>query len=149
MNKLTQRKKAKVDEMYKLIGSKPSLPTPKIPSVYMVTLTEQFLIGLIDGDGSFYVSFTTKGVVKFGVNIVGSLQDQPLFNAVKDLLGCGTVKPKSETVSRYDLESIVAIENIMIPFIDKYQLHTHKAITQRLNKHWLYIELKYIKLKQA
>jgi len=49
--KLTQRKKAKVDEMYKFIEVKPSSLTPKIPSVYMVTLTEQFLIGLIDGDG--------------------------------------------------------------------------------------------------
>lgn len=91
-------------------------------------LTPEFIIGLIDGDGSFYVSFAKDRKIKFGLNITGSIRDKVLFNDVKEELGCGTIRVLSPTVLRYNIESIKAIRDKLIPFMDKYKLHTNKVV---------------------
>lgn len=59
MNKLSQRRST----AYDLIGVKPSKEVPEIPKVKFTCLTDNFIIGLIDGDGSFYVSFASNRLV--------------------------------------------------------------------------------------
>lgn len=134
MNKSTQRTEIKINQLYELIGIKPLINSPNLPSIEEVPLLDEFIIGLLDGDGSFYVSFTQKKTIRFGFNIVGSIEYLDLFNNIKNFLNCGTVKSKSPTVIRYDLESIKAIRTILIPFVDKYTLHTSKHVHYNLFK---------------
>lgn len=139
MNKSSQRTEAKINVLYELIGAKPLQEAPDLPEISNVPLTDEFIIGLIDGDGSFYVSFTAKKTIKFGLNIVGSTEYWDLFNNVRNYLNCGTVKAKSSTILRYDLESIKALRTILIPFIDQYSLHTNKRTHYEIFKEILFL----------
>jgi len=42
-------------------------------------------------------------------------------------LGCGTLQEKSQTVIRYQIDSLNAIRQNLIPFINKHQLHSVKS----------------------
>jgi hypothetical protein len=134
MNQLTQRTETDINKLYELIGHKPLVDSPNLPTVDSVPLVGEFLVGLIDGDGSFYVSFKANKKIQFGFNIVGSIAYIDLFNNIKAYLGCGTVKAKSSTFIRYDLESIKAIRSILIPFMDQYSLHTNKRVHYKIFK---------------
>lgn len=119
MNKLSQRKST----AYDMIGVSPikDIPENTHTKVKPVKLTSEFIIGLIDGDGSFYVSFAKDRKIKFGFNITGSIRDKVLFNDVKEELGCGTIRVLSPTALRYNIESIKAIRDKLVPFVDKYK----------------------------
>jgi LAGLIDADG endonuclease len=69
----------------------------------------------------FFENLTVK-------NIVGSIEYFDLFHDIKKFFDCGTVKAKSTTVIRYDLESKKSIGTVLIPFIDQHILHTEKKI---------------------
>lgn len=51
-----------------------------------------------------------------------------MFNNVKEELGCGTIRVLSPTALRYNIESINAIRDKLVPFVDKYKLHTNKVV---------------------
>jgi hypothetical protein len=126
MNKSSQRTESDINGLYELIGAKPLNSTPELPTIEKHPLTEEFLIGFLEGDGSFYVSFKAKKRIEFGFNIVGSIEYLDLFHEIQKFFGCGTVTIKSSTIIRYNLESKKAIRDILIPFIDKHTLHTDK-----------------------
>lgn len=128
MNKSSQRTESTINNLYQIIDARPLVNLPILPIIEKYPLNDQFIMGYLDGDGSFYVSFKANKRIEFGFNIVGSIEYLYFFMDIKNFFNCGTVKPKSSTIVRYDLESKKAIRSILIPFIDQYTLYTHKKV---------------------
>lgn len=59
-----------------------------------------------------------------------ALGDKVLFNVVlEEELGCGTIRVLSPTALRYNIESIKAIRDKLVPFVCLgYKLHTNKVV---------------------
>lgn len=55
------------------------------------SINNYFLIGIIEGDGSFYVSLRKNGGVRFGFNITTHILELDMLYAIKRYLHCGIV----------------------------------------------------------
>jgi hypothetical protein len=92
------------------------------------TAFEQFLVGLLDGDGSFQVFFEKCRYIHF--RIVIRLKDNPgnnrLLLGIVKMLGFGTVKPSNKGFIRLQIDDLLAIGNI-IEIILRYPLLTANA----------------------
>lgn len=109
-----------------LTGCEPSNPQPTLPEITPEVLADQLLVGLIDGDGSFYVSFAAKRKIRFGFNITGGSTERGLLDSIKDKFGCGTIRVLKPTTVRYNIEGMRALETRLIPFVDQYRFYTKK-----------------------
>lgn len=89
-------------------------------------INDQFLIGLIEGDGSFFITFHRDLFMRPGFNISQSSTEKVLLDKVEKYLGCGEVQEESETVIKYRINNFDEIIAHLIPFMDKYQLYTKK-----------------------
>lgn len=90
-------------------------------------LNENFIMGLIDGDGSFYVSFHFNKLIKTGFSIVQYSTEIKLLEKIQKYFNCGTIyKVRAKPQIKYQITSLKDICSILIPFVDKYQLHTMK-----------------------
>lgn len=89
-------------------------------------INDQFLMGLIEGDGSFFISFHPDLVMRPGFNITQHRLEKDMLEKVRVYLNCGGVKDDSETIIKYRIDSIKEISNHLIPFVDDYQLFTKK-----------------------
>ena len=85
-------------------------------------------MGFIDGDGCFTVNFLGDNKLWFGFHITGHTSARELLEKVKHKLNCGVVKVKNKGTLRYQVDSINAIRDQIIPFVYKYKLFTNKAI---------------------
>lgn len=65
----------------------------------------------------------------FGFHITQHISSLLLLEKVQELLGCGKgpYKKKSKTVIRYQIDSLNAIRQNLIPFMSKHQLHSVKS----------------------
>lgn len=127
MNEVTNRAPGRLKEFLGFLGSEVTQTGIKEPDIKDYPLDPHFLIGLIEGDGSFHISFDAKRDINFGFHITQHISSLSLLEKVQQLLGCGTLKNKSQTVIRYQIDSINAIRQNIIPFMSKHQLHSVKA----------------------
>lgn len=81
------------------------------------------ILGIIEGDGSFYISFTSDFKIKFGFNITTSIKDLYTLYKIKWRLGCGKVYIKSETWCRFEVTRKDDLINIIEPLIKTLELY--------------------------
>jgi hypothetical protein len=95
-----------------------------------------WLVGLTDGDGTFYFANTKKGVWTFTFKIGQSNYNLRLLYYVKSNLGIGEVSvPKSkDNTAEFRVRNIQHIINHIIPIFDKYPLLTNKYFSYNLFK---------------
>lgn len=93
-----------------------------------------FIIGLIEGDGSFYVGLRNKRKVRFGFNLTTHINELDLLYKVKFRLNCGIVRIKSKNWCRYEVEGNKMLRNIFIPLIDTIGLKGAKSINYAVFK---------------
>jgi len=86
-----------------------------------------FIIGIIEGDGSFYVGLRTNRKVRFGFNITTHIYELDLLYKIKWTLNCGNTKVKSSNWCRYEVEGSKTLRNLFIPLIDSIGLLGSKA----------------------
>lgn len=109
------------------------------PSEYSPRFADQFIVGLIEGDGCFSVSFPSShtarlGKILFTFHITGALTENQLslFRGVQEHFAhCGKITSKHNQLGkycRYEVNSLADIRKHIIPFMDKYTLYTPKAI---------------------
>lgn len=80
----------------------------------MQTINLYFILGVIEGDGSFYVGLRENGKIRFGFNITTSSEDIMLLFSIKLVLGCGNVKYKSSSWCRYEVEGNKDLRNTLM-----------------------------------
>jgi len=101
----------------------------------------KWLVGLTDGDGTFYFAKTKKGVWTFTFKIGQSNYNLRLLYYVKSNLGVGSVSvPNSkDNTAEFRVRNIQHIINHIIPIFDKYPLLTSKFFKYNLFKKAIFI----------
>jgi LAGLIDADG endonuclease len=99
------------------------------------SLTLEFVRGLIDGDGSFNVSFaTTRRRISVNFTVVCELSSISVLNDLVDYFGCGTVYKLQSKAARYQVQSVNEMLDKVYPkfkgirFNTKKQNHFEKTI---------------------
>lgn len=98
------------------------------------TWFEQWLVGIVDGDGSF--TFTgTNGKWTLEFKVAQSSYNLRLLYYIKTIMGVGIVYvPKNGRTARYRLRNVEHILLYLIPIFDKYPLLTTKYYNYDLFK---------------
>jgi hypothetical protein len=99
-------------------------------------LAPDYIAGLTDGEGCFYVQIRTSSRYHFGhtvhlhFHIKMQADDKVLLDKVKDTLGCGNVyfqsdnRPTHRQCYRYSVSSHSDILQIVIPFFKEHRLQS-------------------------
>ena len=83
-----------------------------------------YLAGFADGEGSFNVSFRKRGdyampwKVSLCFNV--SQRDQVILSVFKEQLKCGTMRSRADGVWYYEVNTLTAIVENVIPFFDRF-----------------------------
>src|SRR5690606_35535533 len=90
-------------------------------------LSLDFVTGLIDGDGSFNISFQHKPTrrVRANFTVVQETSCRELLNELKTFFGCGNVYDLPSAAS-YQVNDIDTILNKIVPIFNKVILNTKK-----------------------
>jgi len=101
-------------------------------------LDPNWLVGFTDGEGCFTIGIIRNTTTKIGWQVFpefvisqGEKSKDVLFQT-QEFFSCGIVKinrrydTHREHMYRYCVRSIKELNEIIIPFFDKYQLHTSK-----------------------
>ena len=92
-------------------------------------LSLEFISGLIDGDGSFNVSFQIKPYRRVRVNltVVQETSCKELLNQLKIYFNCGNVYNLPSAANRFKVENIDLILNEIKPKLNEAKFNTQKA----------------------
>lgn len=95
------------------------------------TLNPWYITGLIDGDGSFYLSFSKppKLRLRFGFSLVALHTNNQILNLMEKYFLCGqiySIKQKQKNYLRFQVENIQELEHKIIPHFKIYPLQTYK-----------------------
>jgi len=113
---------------------------------YLNSINNYFLIGIIEGDGSFYVSLRKNGGVRFGFNITTHILELDMLYAIKIYLDCGIVIIKP-TWCRFVVEGNKDLINILMVIVDSVGLLGSKADNYLLFPPPIKFLILYTKLK--
>ncbi len=131
INTASQRSDEWIDELYLKLGIENGISIPLIPNTEVTITTEitnEFITGFIDGDGSFMIIFNKDGTQKLMVNLTGYYTIIPLLELIrKRLSGIGSIAT-NEGISRWLVTGLDQINDNMIPFMNKEVLHTEKSV---------------------
>lgn len=94
---------------------------------YHSRLTLDFLAGLIDGDGSFNVTFQIKPYKRVRVNFTVVQSCREVLNELKTFFSCGNVYDLPSNASRFQVENVDILLNYIKPVLDKLKLNTYKS----------------------
>ncbi len=115
-------------------GELPSLSSDTVEEIprlesYNSNLSLDFLAGLIDGDGSFNVSFQIKPYKRIRVNftVVQETLCKELLNELKEYFKCGNVYDLPFASSRFQVENVNLILSNVKPILDKAKFNTQKG----------------------
>lgn len=88
-----------------------------------------WIAGFVEGEGCFYIKTSKSKTHKLGLSVglnfivVQNIRDMNLMEEIKSTLGCGTITiNESSAIIRYTVSKLSDIQNIIIPFFDKYSL---------------------------
>lgn len=99
-----------------------------------------FILGVIEGDGSFYVGLRANRKIRFGFNITTHIYELDLLYQIKWTMNCGNTKIKSPTWCRYEVEGNKMLRNIFIPLVESQGgLLGSKALNFETFKEAMYI----------
>lgn len=131
MNITTNRSKDRIDLLFSLLGVSDTKDIEFIENTITdITspITDNNIAGIIDGDGSFYVSFNKNGSIKTGFSITGDKDSRPLLEGIQKIFkGIGSIKEGSKNELVYTITGLNQIIDILIPFIDNNPLFSERA----------------------
>jgi LAGLIDADG endonuclease len=116
--------KTKLTEHTDVFG-KVMIETPSVEA-----LDPSYLSGLVDGDGSFSVSFRKNRSIKPAFTLGLEGDNQQLLLQVQEYFTCGTIKP---TFWRYQVSDLHSLQAKIIPHFKVYPLQSFKR-----NHFWLF-----------
>jgi hypothetical protein len=90
-------------------------------------LTLEFVRGLIDGDGSFNVSFvTTRRRINVNFTVVCELSSISVLNDLVDFFNCGTVYKLQSNAVRYQVQNVEDMLDKIYPKLKDIKFNTIK-----------------------
>ena len=92
----------------------------------------QWLVGVTDGDGTFYFGQNAKGYWSLTFKVAQSSYNLRLLYFIKSNLGVGKVYVSKDNMAEYSLRDVKKIISIIIPIFDKYPLLTSKYFNYNL-----------------
>jgi hypothetical protein len=105
------------------------IPFSNTISIVNTNISDNFIAGVIDGDGSFYVYFNSDGVIKTGFSITNDILSRPLLESIKaKLSGIGTINEGKKNDLVYSVRGLDQINNILIPFMNNNPLFSERAL---------------------
>lgn len=134
MNHVTNRTIDQEKKLFELLGVEYYSESPLKPNIIDYPLNDQFIVGLIDGDGTFNISFKANKKMQFGFHVVQDINSLNVLEKIQAFFGCGVIENTTDTYCRYRIDNIESIYTILIPFIDKYTLHTQKSVHYKIFK---------------
>ena len=94
-----------------------------------IPISDQFLSGIIDGDGSFFISFQQNGEIKTGFNITSDLDSKSLLEGIQiKLQNIGSIHKGTKNELDYSVTGLNQINNILIPFVDINPIFSERAL---------------------
>ena len=131
MNTTTNRKADRIDYLFSLLDVVDSNNKNLIPNnIKEITspISNDFISGIIDGDGSFFVSFQKEGKIKTGFNITNDKASKPLLEEIqKQFQNIGSIQEGSKNELVYTINGLNQIINVLIPFVDENPLFSERA----------------------
>ena len=131
MNITTNRSKDRIDLLFSLLGVSDTKDIEFIENtITNITspITDNNIAGIIDGDGSFYVSFNKNGSIKTGFSITGDKDSKPLLEGIQyKFKGIGSIEEGSKNELVYTITGLNQIIDVLIPFIDNNPLFSERA----------------------
>lgn len=111
-----------------------------------------YVTGLVDGEGSFLVSFTIRNKMRMGVETRPSFtvsqheRSHEVITSLKDYFNCGSIRyNKTDHTYKYEVRSLDDLVEKIIPHFISYPLNTSKkkdfdafrcvCESMKLNKH--------------
>ena len=94
----------------------------------------QWLVGVTDGDGTFYFNSTCKGGWTFTYKVAQSSYNLRILHHIKKLIGVGSVSVPKDNNAEYRVLDIKHIIQYILPIFDTFPLLT--------SKHFNYIKFK-------
>lgn len=91
-------------------------------------MTPGFLAGLIDGDGSFNITFQKNGNIKPVLSVCIGSNALPFREYCKKYLGDSGALYKSKSIFILKISKFNDIFNYVIPFMDSNPIHTEKKV---------------------
>ena len=104
-----------------------------------MNLNKDWLVGFVDGEGSFYIGINKNLTMKSGIQvlpefrIVQHFRDVKLLYSIQKFFNCGIVtknrgKNSSSLIMEYRVRNIKHLANIIIPFFKQNSLLTVKML---------------------
>lgn len=130
----TQRKLENKEEYIKLVLEKSRAINPlvkislesNLSNIIESSISPEFISGLTDGDGSFFVSFRKNKRITVNYTIIQDSDSKSVLTEVKNYFNCGKVYDLKSRAARFQVENLTDITNIIIPHFMKYPLKTNK-----------------------
>jgi len=131
MNTASLRTPERINQIYSNLGILNGANLPLIENknnTIATPITNDNISGIIDGDGSFWISFSEKGVIKPGFSITTDTATVPLLKKIKEIFNnIGSILKKKSTYSCYYVHGLNQITEIIIPFMDKNPIFSERA----------------------
>nr|YP_009130545.1 putative LAGLIDADG homing endonuclease [Tydemania expeditionis]CEO91075.1 putative LAGLIDADG homing endonuclease [Tydemania expeditionis] len=89
----------------------------------MAILNPNWIVGFVDGDGHFGISNDSK---RFYFVVSQDQRSVNVLYAIKQFFKCGSVHKAGKNMIEYKVSSKKHLENIIIPFFQKWPLQTSK-----------------------
>lgn len=134
MNKTTLRKEARLEKFFSLLEitskkDKELFPNTKTAISDSTIIFNDFIAGVIDGDGSFFTSFSSKGKISTGFSITSDIFSKPFLEKIQLCFkGIGTIYIGSKKELRYAVNNLNEINEILIPFMNNNPLFSKRAL---------------------
>jgi len=132
MNTTTNRTKDRIDYLFSLLGVKEDIDKILIPNTITTIktpVTSDNIAGIIDGDGSLFISFQKDGNIKTGFTITSDRFSRPLLEIIQTQLnGIGSIRVGTKNELVFTVTGLNQIIEILIPFIDNNPLFSERAL---------------------